>query len=205
MCTSRTRVLSAVECRRLRGAHGAEADSKHEPGGESNYAHVSCPRLGTTPVEKAWPGDVVRTRLPCAHGDRGAGLMGCRSVRRSAGQRELCGLVSRQGGVRRVQVATANASSRTSRDDNGLSTNIHNCPQGGFQMSPILHHLCEKFSTGGDGRGRMWGGRSTLVMTGRRRSASSREQIGPQHPRHCGINGCETVRGDGSPSGSWAM
>ena len=101
MCTSRTRVLSAVECRRLRRAHGAEADSKHEPGGESNYADVSCPRLGTTSVEKAWPGDVVRTRLPCAHGDRGAGLMGRRSVRRSAGQRELCGLVSTQGVVRR--------------------------------------------------------------------------------------------------------
>ena len=71
-------------------------------------------------------------------------------VREAIRRLEAEGLVTFRRNVG-AQVATAIASSRTSRDDNGLSTNIHNCPQGGFQMSPILHHLCEKFSTGGDG------------------------------------------------------
>jgi hypothetical protein len=126
MCTSRTRVLSAVECRRLRRAHGAEADSKHEPGGESNYAHVSCPRLGTTSVEKAWPGDVVRTRLPCAHGDRGGGADGV-----SLGQK-----VRWSARTLRVGVETRGRTSGAGRDGDRLVTNeprrqwvVHKYPQ----------------------------------------------------------------------------
>lgn len=151
VCTSRTRVLGSVGCGRVRRAHGAEVDSKHDPDGGSNYAYVSCPRLGTTSVDKAWSGDVDRSRFPRVHGDPGRAdrASAARGMRWST--RALGGRRRYKGPYVGVYGSTAVAPSRAGQRDHGLSTIIHKCPQGGFGISRFSTTCAKSFPQVGTG------------------------------------------------------